>query len=180
VVRLFTIGHGTRSVDDLAAALRAAGVERLVDVRRYPGSRHNPHLARESLERALPERGVAYEFEGDALGGRRPARADTRHPAWREASFRGYADHVDTCEFRDAFDRLLATAEHRPTAVMCAETLWWKCHRRLIADAAALRGVEVVHIGGTGALDPHTLHPNVRPDVDGWPVYDVAVDRPLS
>jgi len=166
-VRLYTIGHGTRATDELVAVLRDAAVERLVDVRRFPGSRRNPHLSREALERNLP---VAYEWWGEELGGRRRGAPESRHPAWRNDAFRAYADWMDTPVFHDALDRLLA--DERPTTVMCAETLWWRCHRRLIADAATLRGAEVVHLLDVGQPQAHVLHEAVRPDEEGCPVYD--------
>ena len=179
---IHTIGHGTRSTAELVEVLHEAGVELLVDVRRYPGSRRSPHLAREALERDLPERGVAYEWWGEELGGRRsPVRGRrTRHPAWRNEAFQGYADYMDTAEFTSALERLLEHATGGvPLAVMCAETLWWRCHRRLIADALVLRGIEVVHLLGPGRSEPHLPHPGLRQDDQGRPVYDVGVDRSL-
>ena len=189
---LFTVGHGRRSLPELAAVLADAGVSLLVDVRRFPGSTRNPHLSRAELERELPRLGVAYQW-CEALGGRRSPAGQSRHPAWRNQAFAAYADHMDTPEFRSAFDTLLGQLPspvhgasepgnrmqtHReaqgrvPAAVMCAETLWWRCHRRLIADAATLAGVEVVHLLDVGRREPHRLHPAVRPDAEGRPVYD--------
>ena len=165
---LYTVGHGRRSTEDLAAVLADAGVSRLVDVRRFPGSRRNPHLSRDHLEADLPARGIAYEWV-EALGGRRSRVTASRHPAWRNDAFAGYADHMDSPEFRAALDDLLTRL---PLAVMCAETLWWRCHRRLVADAATLAGVEVVHLLDVGRSEPHRLHPAVRPDEEGRPVYD--------
>jgi uncharacterized protein (DUF488 family) len=104
---------------------------------------------------------------------------ESRHHGWRNASFRAYADHTDTDEFRKAIEALASLALEQPTAVMCSETLWWNCHRRLIADAVTLRGSEVVHIIGPGDLQPHKLHPSVRADEEGWPVYDVGETPPL-
>ena len=176
---LYTVGHGTRSVEELAAVAGSAGVERIVDVRRHPGSRRWPHLARPNLEQALPALGIAYEFQGDALGGRRSTRPDSRHVAWRNASFRGYADHMETPEFRSALQRLLDELDHGPaTAVMCSETLWWRCHRRLIADAAVLFSTPVIHLLSGSEHPAHPLHPEVRRGDDGWPVYD-AGQQPL-
>ncbi|MBW3669848.1 MAG: DUF488 domain-containing protein [Actinobacteria bacterium] len=151
-MRLFTVGHGNRTTDELVAVLADGGVARLVDVRRFPGSRRHPHLARERLVEDLP---LAYEWWGEALGGRRKPVAETRHPEWRNDAFRAYADWMDTPVFTDALDRLLETAAAAPTAVMCSETLWWRCHRRLIADAALARGVDVVHLLGVGKVQPH-------------------------
>lgn len=149
---LFTVGHGNRTTDELVAVLADGGVARLVDVRRFPGSRRHPHLARGRLVEDLP---LAYEWWGEALGGRRKPVAETRHPEWRNDAFRAYADWMDTPVFLEALDRLLETATATPTAVMCSETLWWRCHRRLIADAALARGVEVVHLLAVGKSQPH-------------------------
>ena len=177
---IYTIGHGTRSLDELIAVLHWGGVQLLVDVRRWPGSRRHPHFARESLEQALPHQGISYEWRGENLGGRRDrSKTATRHPAWHNASFQAYADYMDTNEFRAALGELEQRSPEVAQALMCAETLWWKCHRRLISDALALRGVDVDHLMKVGTREAHKLHPNVRRDSDGWPVYDVNVDRPL-
>jgi uncharacterized protein (DUF488 family) len=155
-MRLFTVGHGARSTDQLVAVLHSAGVGRLVDVRRYPGSRRHPHLSREALAADLPPHEVRYEWWGEELGGRRKPADPTRHPEWRDPGFRGYADYMDTPQFESALVRLLTETEREPPlAVMCAETLWWRCHRRMIADAAAARGAEVVHILDVGKLQNH-------------------------
>jgi uncharacterized protein (DUF488 family) len=142
----------------LVALLAEAGVELLVDVRRFPGSRRHPHFAREPLARALAEAGIAYRHEPD-LGGRRAPRPDSPNGAWRVAAFRGYADHMATAEFAAALDRLAALAATRPTAILCAEALPQRCHRRLIADALAARGHEVVHLLAPGRRERHLLHP---------------------
>jgi uncharacterized protein (DUF488 family) len=151
-------------------------------VRRHPGSRRHPHLARTRLERALPEGGIAYEWRGEDLGGRRtpPPSGRPRHHALRVASFRAFADHMDTPAFRAALEQLARDAAGAPLALMCAETLWWRCHRRLIADALALRGVEVVHIIPPHTLQAHPLHEAVRADESGRPVYDVGAGPPLA
>lgn len=158
-----------------------AGVGRLLDVRRYPGSRRHPHFAREALERSLPQAGIAYEWRGDLLGGRRSSkRAASRHPAWRNAGFQGYADYMDSPEFETALEQLKEDARAAPrAAIMCAETLWWKCHRRLIADALTLHGVDVTHLIAPGNSQPHKLHPAARLDEEGKVVYDVGVEREL-
>lgn len=152
--RLLTVGHGARTAEQLAAVLVDGGVALLVDVRRFPGSRRHPHFGREALARSLP---VAYEWWGEELGGRRPPAAESRHPEWRNDAFRAYADWMDTPVFQEALDRLLARAGEAATAVMCSETLWWRCHRRLIAEAACARGVEVVHLLDVGQSQPHPL-----------------------
>jgi len=173
---LFTVGHGTRSTDELLAVLRSGGVGRLVDLRRFPGSRRHPHLAREPLSAALATAGVGYEWAGEALGGRRSGVDGSRHPALRNAAFRAYADHMDTPEFRSALERLLDEVRAGPPpAVMCAETLWWRCHRRLIADAAVLAGTPVTHLVDERTATAHELATEARPDEQGRPVYDVGV-----
>jgi uncharacterized protein (DUF488 family) len=178
---LYTMGHGARAPDEFVAVARTGNVERVIDVRRYPGSRRHPHFGRDALEQWLPAAGVAYEWWGDALGGRRRAGPidATRHPAWREEAFRAYAEYMDTDEFRDAFVALDSAAAQRRSAVMCSETLWWRCHRRLIADAAVLRDLDVVHLGVGRAPAPHVPSPWMRAGDDGWPVYDVGVESPL-
>ena len=170
--RIWTIGHGTRPVEDLVAELRSAGVERLVDVRTAPGSRRNPQYAREALEATIRAAGLAYEWRKDLGGFRRP-RPDSPHRAIRNDSFRGYADYMDTREFRAALDWLEATSAVTPTATMCAESVWWRCHRRMIADALLIDGWEVIHLLPNGRSQAHVLHPDARVE-HGRPVYDAG------
>lgn len=179
---LFTIGHGNRSVDELARMVARYSVGLIVDVRRFPGSRRNPHLSRAALTEEFPRRCLLYEWWGEALGGRRrPLAVPTRHPAWRVEAFRSYADYMDTAEVREACCALLERAAETTTAIMCAETLWWRCHRRLISDAALLRGTTpVMHLLSLGHSEAHCLGPSVRLGDDGWPVYDVGVQVPLA
>lgn len=177
---IFTVGHGTRSAEELIEVLKPAGIEEVVDVRRFPASRRHPQFAREQLERWLPAAGIAYSWRGETLGGRRKPAAASRHPAWRNAAFQGYADHIDTGGYRSAIAELEAEARDTRLAVMCAERLWWKCHRRLIADTLELRGSPVVHLIEPGSRQRHPLHPAVRSDRDGWPVYDLGVTRELG
>lgn len=176
---VFTIGHGARELAALVAVLEEASVTVLVDVRRYPGSRHHPQFGRRSLENALATAGIGYEWQGEALGGRRPRQPETRHPALHDAGLAGYADHMDSTEFRTAVDALVARAEagERP-AVMCAETKWWQCHRMLVADALEMRGVTVVHLLEVGRRERYRPHATVRRGDDGWPVYDVPDTLP--
>ena len=171
---VFTVGHGTRTLAELTAILEDAGVERLIDVRRFPGSKRNPQFARSELERNLPRSRIAYDFRGDRLGGRRGTiSGDSRHPAWRVTGFRNYADYMDTEEFAEAVSELEAEIRAgRSLCLMCAETLWWRCHRRLIADALVMRGSEVVHLIGPGQQLSHQLHEAARPDERNLPVYD--------
>lgn len=172
---LFTVGHGARPLEELLETLGEADVRVLVDVRRFPGSRRHPHFAREALERSLPRAGIAYEWQGDILGGRRKALPleRSRHPAWRVDAFRAYAEHMDTPPFRAALERLeeRARAGER-LAVMCSETLWWRCHRRLIADALVAQGFEVIHLLTPGKRQEHELHGEAHVDEQGRPVYD--------
>ena len=178
----FTVGHGNRTFDELVEVLRDAGVGRLLDVRRYPGSRRHPWFARPELAEALPAAGIRYEWWGEELGGRRRAAspAMSRHPGWDNDAFRAYAEYTDTDDYWSAIGRLVDEAEDPPPlAFMCAETLWWRCHRRLIADSLTTRGVHVVHLLDIGKRQDHVLPPTLRLGHDGWPVYDVGVDRPL-
>lgn len=159
---IFTVGHGTRTLDELVRVVRSVDVELIVDVRRFPGSRRHPHFAREELELTLPTNNVSYDWRGETLGGRRSSRdgpPTTRHPAWRNAGFRNYADYMDTQTFRDALMELERDAETTPLAIMCAETLWWRCHRRLIADALTVEGLDVLHLVDAGKTQTHVLHP---------------------
>ncbi len=168
--QLVTVGHGTLGADEFAALLGAAGIEVLVDVRTAPGSRRVPHFGRSELEGWLPAHGIAYEWHRE-LGGFRRAHPDSRHTSLRNASFRGYADYMDEPEFVAALDRLMAMLERR-SAIMCSESLWWRCHRRLIADAAVLlRGVRVEHLLHDGRLTPHQPTEGVRVD-GGRLTYD--------
>lgn len=177
---LFTLGHGTRSLEELVELLGEGPADTLIDVRRHPGSRRSPHLAREALAASLPPLGVAYVFRGEALGGRRHAHPGSPHAAWEDPSFRAYADYMDTPVFQHALAELAAEAQAgRRMALMCAETLWWRCHRRLIADALVARGLEVVHLLGPGARAPHPLNPAVRLDDSGRLIYDVGAQRRL-
>ncbi|MCW5890599.1 MAG: DUF488 domain-containing protein [bacterium] len=171
-VVVHTIGHSTRALDDFLALLAAHGIRAVADVRRHPGSRRHPHFARDALATSLAERGFGYDWMPE-LGGRRRAQPDSPHRAWREESFRAYADHMDGTEFRDALATLLANAERRSTAIMCAEAVPWRCHRRLIADALLARGVEVRHVVGPGTPKIHTLTRHARLDGERV-VYDAG------
>lgn len=152
---LLTVGHGTLDQDAFLELLHAAGVEQLVDIRSYPGSRHVPHFGREAMESWVPGGSVAYRWERD-LGGRRRGRPDSPHTALRHPAFRAYADHMETPEFAAGLDRVLAGARRHRTAVMCSESVWWRCHRRMVADAALLvHGTPVLHLMHDGRLLPH-------------------------
>ena len=156
---LWTVGHGTRTTEDLASLVRSAGVTTLIDVRRYPEGRRQPHLARERLAADMPRLGVAYEWWGEPLGGRRgeskPVRASS---PWRSPGFAAYAAYMLTDAFQTGVAALQARADTGEVlAIMCAETLWWRCHRRLIADALTLDGFEVRHLLDQPPGVPHRL-----------------------
>ncbi|MFF0644358.1 DUF488 family protein [Streptomyces tendae] len=169
---LVTFGHGTAGRAELAALLRGAGVTSVVDVRTAPGSRRDPDLLRERLARWLPEEGLAYRWERRLGGFRKPA-PDSPDVVWRNASFRAYAGHTRSPEFVAAMDELLARATHERTAVMCGEAVWWRCHRRLIADFAVLaRGIPADHLMHDGRLTAHSPTPGARLRTDGLLVYD--------
>lgn len=176
---VYTVGHGTRTTEELASILDDAGVAGLVDVRRFPGSRRHPHFSKEALEHSLPSLGLAYEWRGEALGGRRKAGGVSRHVALRNNSFRSYADYMDSDEFRHALARLEDDARAAPVAIMCAESLWWRCHRKLIADALVLDGFEVVHLIHVGKSQPHKPPDEMRADEHNRPVYDLGVTQEL-
>jgi len=144
--QIWTIGHSTREIDEFISALEANGIKLIADVRLLPGSKRYPQFNREALAKSLSERGIEYEHFPE-LGGRRKPKPDSRNTAWRNESFRGYADHMETEEFREGTNRLLDRANDvGPTALMCAEAVWWRCHRALISDFLKARGIEVTHI----------------------------------
>jgi uncharacterized protein (DUF488 family) len=155
---LFTIGHSNRTFDELLDILRAHGIEQLIDVRTAPGSRRNPQFLRDELARSLPERGIAYTHM-PALGGFRKPLPESPNAAWRNESFRGYADYMQTAQFEETLQELLVRAATRPTVIMCSEAVPWRCHRSLIADAATVRGVRVEHLTSRTASHPHKLTP---------------------
>lgn len=167
---LYTIGHSTRELSEFLALLDAHRIERLVDVRRYPGSRRHPHFGSEALRLTLAEHGIAYRHAVD-LGGRRRASPDSPNRYWRNDSFRAYADYMSTPEFRAALDVVIAEAEQARTVVMCAEAVPWRCHRNLIADGAVGRGLSVAHIIGPGPVQPHSLPDAARVSPDGTVTY---------
>ena len=151
---VWTIGHSTRTLESFLGLLVENRIEAVVDVRRYPGSRRWPHFARESLASALDECGLAYLWLPE-LGGRRSPRADSTNTAWRSPAFRGYADYMATEAFAEGLDRLVNLACGLRTAVMCAEAVWWRCHRGLIADALRWLGFDVIHILGPDSTASH-------------------------
>lgn len=149
-----TVGHSTHEPDAFVALLRGAGVETIADVRRFPGSRRLPWFAAEAMERWLGEAGVGYAHLPE-LGGRRKPAPDSPNGGWRVRQFQGYADHMAGDEFAAGLRRLIELAGERRTAAMCAEAQWWRCHRRLVADALLVRGLEVLHLGSGGKPEAH-------------------------
>ena len=158
---VFTVGHSTRAVDDFIALLRAHKIRQLVDVRTVPRSRHNPQFGQDQLAPALEQSGIHYHHM-PALGGLRHSRRDSINTAWRNASFRGYADYMQTPPFAGALDDLIARARKHPTAIMCAEAVPWRCHRSLIADALLVRGIDAEEIVSPSRTQPHKLTPWAR------------------
>jgi uncharacterized protein (DUF488 family) len=156
-LKIWTIGHSTRPVEEFIGMLEAAGVGLLVDVRAFPGSRRHPQFNRDALASSLDRRGITYRWEGKALGGFRKPRADSPNTALRNASFRAYADHMISTEFAAAAGGLVEDARGTQLALMCAEQHPSHCHRRLISDWLAARGVEVDHLLGPGRTERHVL-----------------------
>jgi uncharacterized protein (DUF488 family) len=178
-MRLFSIGHGARRLEDFVALLAAAGVTQIADVRAHPGSRRYPHFGRAELERTLPAAGIAYAWL-PALGGHRKNQGGaSRHPALREEAFRAYADHTDTADFAGGVERLLALAAERPTAFMCAEREPAGCHRSILADKLWSGGVEVVHLVAIGEARVHTPTPGLRIDGERRLRYDLGTQAML-
>ena len=169
---VYTIGHSTRRFADYLAALEEAGIEALVDVRRFPFSRRHPHFNGEALAASLASAGIAYHHLVD-LGGRRAAKRAARSPntLWREPAFRAYADYAEGAEFAAALARLKALAAERRTAIMCAEALWWQCHRRIITDYLLAAGIVVTHIIDIGKSEPARLTEGAAVRADGTLVY---------
>jgi uncharacterized protein (DUF488 family) len=155
---VLTIGHSTRPIEDFVHLLDTHGVKRLVDVRTVPRSRHNPQFNKDSLPKSLRSAGIAYTHM-PGLGGLRHPRKDSTNLGWRNAGFRGFADYMQTPEFQQALERLIATAEKERVAIMCAEAVPWRCHRSLIADALLVRGVRVEEISSLTRTQPHRLTP---------------------
>ena len=171
-VTVYTVGHSTRPLDEFLALLGRHGIGTIADVRRFPESRRHPHFGRTPLAEALAAAGVGYVWLPD-LGGRRAVRPDSPHVAWRNDAFRGYADHMESAAFSAGIARLLDLAEQRPTAILCAEAVPWRCHRQLIADALVARGIEVRHVTGPGAPAAHRLTAFARRAGDRL-VYDAG------
>ena len=152
---IWTIGHSTRPLEEFLGLLDHYRIQAIADVRRFPGSRRWPQFARDALAASLPAHGIGYQWFPE-LGGRRRVQPDSPNTAWRNAAFRGYADHLASAEFAEGLAAMLVFAARQRTAIMCAEAVWWRCHRSIIADVLKQRGIEVVHI-----LDLHhsVVHP---------------------
>jgi len=177
VATLYTIGHSTRTLAELIGMLQEPGVTRVADVRRYPRSGRHPHFNIETLPASLADAGIDYRHM-PALGGRRSTRRTTpsRNTLWKVEAFRHYADYAETAPFQAALEQLEQLAADRPTAIMCAEAVWWRCHRRLITDYMLSRGWEVTHLMAPGQSQPAVLTPGAVPQADGTIVYrDAAV-----
>jgi uncharacterized protein (DUF488 family) len=172
--QIWTIGHSTRKIDNFIAALEAHGIKSLADVRALPGSKRHPQFNQEALVQSLAGRGIRYEHFPE-LGGRRKPKPASKNTAWRNASFRGYADYMETEEFRSGVERLIDLAGIiGPTAIMCAEAVWWRCHRALISDYLKARGIEVTHIVDEKKAEPHPFTSAAR-IVDGELSYQALL-----
>jgi uncharacterized protein (DUF488 family) len=158
---VLTIGHSNRPIEEFLATLKAHGIERLIDIRTVPRSRHNPQFNRDALPGSLQQAGIAY-LHMPSLGGLRHPRKDSINSGWRNDSFRGYADYMQTAEFENALDELIAIASRERTAIMCAESIPWRCHRSLVADALTARGERVEHIMSESKPSPHSMTPFAR------------------
>ena len=154
-MRIWTIGHSTRTIDDFISLLKENEIKLLADVRAFPGSKRYPQFNKDALAGSLNANGIRYEHFPE-LGGKRKSKADSSNTAWRNTSFRGYADYMETEKFKKGIERLLDVGEETgPTAIVCAEAVWWRCHRSLISDYLKVRGVEVLHILGANKIEPH-------------------------
>ena len=166
---IWTIGHSTWTIPEFIGLLKENRIALVADVRRFPGSRRNPQFHTDALAVSLQAAGIGYRHFV-ALGGRRQPLADSPNAVWRNPGFRGYADHMATAEFRSALAALAALADTRRCAIMCAELLWWRCHRSMIADDLQLHDWQVTHIMGPGKTAPHALREPAQL-IDGAPVY---------
>ena len=162
-ITVWTIGHSTRTAQEFRSVLTTYDIELVADVRRFPGSRRLPHFGAVALQKELEAAGLDYH-SFPALGGRRSPLPDSRNDAWRNPAFRGYADHVATEEFAGGLMELLMCVHGLRTAVMCAELLWWRCHRRLISDVLVSQGIQVLHIRDETLTERHHLTPPARLD----------------
>jgi uncharacterized protein (DUF488 family) len=151
---VWTIGHSTHSLDKFIEMLKSFAIEVLIDIRSFPGSRRYPHFNKEALQRSLPEKNISY-IHMPELGGRRKAMKNSKNTAWRNEGFRGYADYMETAEFKEAILSLETIALAKRTAYMCSEAVWWRCHRSLVSDYLKIHGWQVEHIMGSGKNEEH-------------------------
>ena len=177
---IWTIGHGTRTSEEFVQMLQEAGIQCLVDVRSYPGSRRNPQFSREQLAALLSRHGIEYQWEGESLGGFRKPKADSKHVALRSEGFRGYADYMESDEFKKAIELLIEEAKQTKIAYMCAERLPWQCHRSLISDYLVMRGVKAVHLVAQDKTQEHALNPIARVSDGVMLVYDKKTQPSLG
>jgi uncharacterized protein (DUF488 family) len=175
-MRIWTIGHSTRAIDEFISLLKENKIQLLVDVRAFPSSKRYPQFNKDALAESLNVHGIHYEHFPE-LGGKRKSKPDSRNIAWRNASFRGYADYMETEQFQKGIEHLLDLAsEAGPTAIMCAEAVWWRCHRSLVADYLKARGVKVLHVLGANKVEPHP-YTSAAHIVDGTLSYTREGDR---
>ncbi|MDB6028543.1 MAG: Fe-S cluster assembly protein HesB [Verrucomicrobiales bacterium] len=175
--QLWTIGHSILTIDAFINLLKAQEIQKLVDVRTLPGSKRHPQFNAENLSQSLHRSGIDY-IHMKELGGLRKPRPDSPNTIWRNASFRGYADYMMTTPFVDAIEKLLKIAAEKRTAIMCAEAVWWQCHRSMIADYLKARGVKVLHILGEKKIQEHPYTSAAR-IVDGLLTYSVENEPEL-
>lgn len=168
---VYTIGHSTRSLDEFVAALQAHQIRTLIDIRAFPMSRRLPHFNRDSLEKGLPEAGIQYQWEPRLGGRRKKIRDDSPNVGLRNDSFRNYADYMLTHDFKAGIRNVIALAEAEKTAIMCAERVYFQCHRMLVSDWLALHGNKVLHIDGAGPTREHKPLPEARL-LEGDVIYD--------
>lgn len=175
---IWTIGHSTRTLEEFLGLLAEYRIEAVADVRRFPGSRRYPYFAHDALAETLPAHAIAYQWL-PKLGGRRRVLPDSPNTAWRNASFRGYADHMASAEFAEGWTELLSFAGNRRTTLMCAEAVWWRCHRSMLSDLLCVRGIEVIHImdGKHTTVHPYTAPARV---MDGQLTYVPELGRELK
>ena len=160
-MRIWTIGHSTRTIDDFISLLKENEIKLLADVRAFPGSKRYPHFNKDALAESLNAHGIRYEHFPE-LGGKRKSKPDSRNTAWRNASFRGYADYMQTPAFEASLASLMEYASDAGGVMMCAEAVWWRCHRQLVADAVVARGVTVRHIASATSAAAHELTDSAR------------------
>ena len=166
---IWTIGHSTHPQEEFLSWLNSHDIIALADIRRYPGSRKFPHFKKENLEIYVPENGISY-YHFEDLGGRRKAHPDSLNKIWRHPSFRGYADYMETEEFKAAIKDLKDIATEKRTAIMCSEAVWWSCHRAMVSDYLKVQDWEVLHIMGEGKVSEHPYTSPAK-NVDGKLVY---------